>query len=41
MFDTAWEEKYRELFLFKKKFGHCNVSKGMEEYVPLAEWLAK
>jgi hypothetical protein len=39
--DYWWECKYKELAEFKKKYGHCNVPKGMSGYIPLSEWCVK
>ncbi len=39
--DYWWECKFNELLAFKEKFGHCNVSKGIRGYKPLADWVIK
>jgi len=34
-----WEKRYEELRNFKKRFGHCNVSKHTGDYVSLGIWV--
>jgi len=34
-----WEKRYEELKNFKKKFGHCNVSKHTGDYTSLGIWI--
>ena len=39
--DYLWNSKYEELKAFKKKYGHCEVSKGSTAYLVLADWVGK
>ena len=41
MYDVWWEEYFRELVLFKKTHGHCNVPNGWKENRALANWVRK
>jgi len=37
--DTAWEEMFAELALFKEQFGHCNVPTNYPENRKLGRWV--
>ena len=39
--DAAWEEKFLELKLFQKSYGHCNVPKIWSENQQLANWVGR
>lgn len=41
IFEFLWVKSYGELKDYKDKFGHSNVSKGDEGYLPLANWVIK
>ncbi len=37
--DVLWEEMFKELFEFKKAYGHCNIPKEWPENSKLAAWV--
>jgi len=41
-FDEHWGKRFEELKKYKKRFGHCNVSKGKrdKDYKGLADWVS-
>nr|WP_320118476.1 helicase associated domain-containing protein [uncultured Marinifilum sp.] len=41
IFEFVWMKNYKDLKNYKNKFGHCNVSKGNERYLSLANWVIK
>ena len=40
VFDKHWKDHFHELENFKKKFGHCNVSRSTKGYDQLGNWVA-
>lgn len=38
--ETAWQERFKELQAFRKKFGHCLVSVNSKKYKSLGHWVA-
>jgi hypothetical protein len=38
-FETVWENRFRELIDFKRRFGHCNVPHRWKESPALASWV--
>lgn len=41
IYKYVWAKRFAELKEYKCKYGHCNVSKGDEGYLTLANWLVK
>ena len=39
-YTDLWEERFKELLAFKKKFGHCNIPARWKENIQLGTWVA-
>ena len=35
---SAWDNMFKQLFEFKKRFGHCNVTASSKGYEKLFHW---